>query len=279
VTAIRRLLVLWLAILLAPAPAAADTVITVNGIVTCSVESADPESVSVRLTQPSRRPRSTRDAYEINRATGQSRMIPTADIYEIRLSSPSHVAAMAALLPRTKVSMDSGQAVPLPEARAESLANRWAEVEAGDSLAPVATIKMLPRNSSLDGMAARCLELRTALTSCGRSDDSVTELLDEVVREERALRNVWSRASTNLVCGLVGAWIGIDNAEVPVAGFGCAQQATGCGYGLAAGCALGAAVGLAIGKVWRDIVIENHRQRVNDLVRRFNHTVMETPRP
>lgn len=95
-TAVRRKSVLFLALLLAAATADADTVVTIDEVIACSVESADADSIRVRMTRPSRRPRSRREAYHFNRMVGRSRMLLAADIYEIRLAGFGRVADMAA---------------------------------------------------------------------------------------------------------------------------------------------------------------------------------------
>ena len=101
--AIRRKFVLGLAVLLAAATAAADTVITAKEVISCSVVSADTNFVRLKLPR------------------GGIRMLNTRDIHEIRLSDSSRVAELAAQLPGLEVTPDSAQPAPPPSVPASSL--------------------------------------------------------------------------------------------------------------------------------------------------------------
>ena len=156
-TAIRRTSVLGLAVLLAAASAAADTVITIDEVLACSVESANANFVRLKLPQ------------------GGIGMLYARDVYEIRLSNPDRVAAMAAVLPLTRVTADSGQATPSPEARYRAVVDGWAEAKRAGSIAHPGTIDALPDDASPALMVARCREMRSALLGCGRGGGDIAQ--------------------------------------------------------------------------------------------------------
>ena len=288
-TAIRRVSAPGLALLLAAATAAADTVITIDEVVGCSVTSADADSVRIRLTRPSRRPRSTRDAYEISHAAGRSRTIPTADIYEIRLSNPSRFTELSTRLPQLRVILDSGQAIPPLAVRVREICLRLdgtGEVRAEGLFWPVDT---LARNSSPAEMGTRCRDMGARLRWCRRSDNPIVELLFEVNGEEKALRGVWPGAGTSCLSGALGWVLGVPTGAV--IGFAVDPHmrtwysARGSGeypsagllWGCAAGCVGGPVIGAAIGAAHRRALLAGHRSRINDLVRRVNRAVGTAP--
>ncbi len=96
-TAVRWKLAFGLAVLLAATPAAADTVVTAEEVIPCSVESADASFLGLKLPQ------------------GGFRVMYTRDIYELRLSDSSRVAELATRLPQLRIILDSGQLVAQSE--------------------------------------------------------------------------------------------------------------------------------------------------------------------
>jgi hypothetical protein len=272
VTAIRRLLVLWLAILSAAAPAAADTVITAREVISCSITSASADSIRIRL------------------APWRSRRLPAWDVYEVRLPDTARVTELAVLLPRVRVVLDSGQPVQPPEVRTcEAMKLRIdlaREARAKGFSASDGVVDTLPpATKSPEWMAVRCREMAVVLRECGGSDDAVVGLLRDVNGEQEALGRIWRRVSTNLVAGpclgLLGWPIGyivglaIDPPDCYWDGGprNCGGGPAGATVGLVAGSAIGVAVG-----TWQSIALfETHRRRVNGLIRRVNHAVLEAP--
>jgi hypothetical protein len=272
-TAIRRKSVLGLAVLLTVATAVADTVITAREVISCSVESAYPDFVFLELTRQ------------------HHRMLSTRDVYEIRLSDSSRVAELAARLPQLKVTLDSRQPVPSPAVRArerEQLRlDRAREARAKGLPWDADVLDTLARGVSPNEMAVRYEDMNTALLKCGRSDDTVVELLREVTREKEALRRIWPRvAARYFVYGGCGGLLGL---AIGALGGGVAFSALGEGmdfhdYGLmfigggcAAGGVLGLAAGVALGADARRGPLAVHRSRVNDLVRRVNRAIASLP--
>jgi len=216
-TAIRRTFVLGLAVLLAAATAAADTVVTAREVISCAVESADPDSIRIRLTPPRSRPKSTREAYESRATRRRNRTLPVRDIYEVRLADADRVSELRARAPRLRVTQDSGQAIPAPAVRArEMLRSRIQQVRkapAADPHPDNAVVDTLPLRTSPSEMAARCAEMTTALLECELSGDTVSALLREVSRESGALGRIWPQAAAWLALspvggGLIGGLIG-----------------------------------------------------------------------
>jgi hypothetical protein len=273
-TAIRRTSVLGLAVLLAAATAAADTVVTAKEVISCSVESVSADSVRLALKRR------------------RHRTLPAWDVYEVRLSDTARVAELAVLLPRTKVILDSGQSVPPPEVRTREAMRlrldrtRESRLEGLPWHADV--VDTLARRTSPNEMAVRCEDMNAALLECGRSDGTVVQLLREVNREKEALYKIRPRAVTsdliNGGCfgGLVGLGAGagiglaIDPPEFDFWGGGL-QDCGGCPAGATVGCIAGPVIGMAIGAWQRVNLIARHRNRVNDLVRRVNSVVVASP--
>ena len=134
-------------------------------------------------------------------------------------------------------------------------------------------------------MAAKCREMDVALRGCGRSDDTVVEMLREVSREEDALR-IGRHAGTWCTYASCGALPG--TAAGTALGFAIdppnfdveRDAAWSCGsvvLGAVVGCAAGSLIGIAIGRSQRVALIARHRHRVNNLVRRANRAVATPP--
>jgi hypothetical protein len=270
-TAIRRKLVLALASLLAATTAAADTVITAEEVIYCSVASAGADSV--RLTLARRR----------------HRTLPTLEIYEVRLSDSVRVAELASLLPQAKVMLDSDQSVPSREVRiVEAMRlrlDRARDAHEQDIPWPSDVVETLAFWPSPAKMALRCLEMDAVLRHCGRSDDTVAGLLGEVSREAEGLRRFHPGGATclSLGCGgLLGGAIGgiIGWYSVPQRqrdewmNFDAEVKA---GIGSGVGLAIGSLACLAVGQVMRADRIASHRDLVTDLVRRVNRAVASSP--
>ena len=205
----RGTLMLGLALLLMVAPTAADTVITAEEVISCSVLSTDVDAA--RATEP------------------------------------------GALFPGVSVASYTG------------------------------VLDTLARNASPAEMAARCRDMYAVLRDCGRSDDTVVELLREVGREEQALRRIrphWAKClGSGLGCGLLGMVAGSYLVAAAVDG-DVMEHSTGIGVG-AAGCAAGGALGLitgvALSAASQKRLLADHRSHVNDLVRRVNRAVASSP--
>jgi hypothetical protein len=274
-TAIRRTLVLGLAVLLAGATAAADTVTTGREVISCWVESASADSVLLRLPR------------------GDMRILNTRDVHEIRLSDSRRVAELAVQLPHVRVTLDSGQSVLPPAVRAREMTrlrlDRTREALPNGLPWYAGGMDTLALNPSQVEMAARCLDMYDALRECGRLDDSVVELLHAVLREEAALRRIWPQATGRLVSGgcagllamsigaLVGASLGFEGGVYGYATTDWDPFVKGCAAGSAVGCAAGSVIGTAVYAAHRRSLIARHRDRVNDLVRRVNRAVAFQP--
>jgi hypothetical protein len=288
-TAIRWKFVCGLAALLTASPAVADTVVTAEEVISCSVVSASADSVRLTLAQ------------------GKSRTLPTRDVYEVRLSDTARVAELAVLVPRAKVVLDSGQPVPPPEVRAREVMrlrlDRARESRAESLPGHADVVDTLARNAAPAVMAARCREMDAVLRECGRSDDTVFYLLREINREQEAIRGIWARWRTGLCLagggvpggtggGCIGFSVGEDirpteaytdcmigpeshfpsHCDLVVGG-----GPVGFLVGFAAGYVGGSLAGAAVGSGWRAALVANHRGRVNDLVRRVNRAVASPP--
>jgi hypothetical protein len=183
-------------------------------------------------------------------------MLFTRDVSEIRLSDSSRVAELGTRLPGVRAT--------------------W-YAEALDTLA---------LNASQAQMVARCGDVKTALLSCWRADDSIVGLLREVRREEEALRGIRPELATYLVsapCGgllgaAMGAIIGAAIKPPSFAGDMIFWDLGGGPYVAIVGCAAGSAIGVAVGRRLRvQALARRHRSRVNDLVRRANRIVASAP--
>jgi hypothetical protein len=266
----RRSFVLGLAVLLAAATAAADKVITAQEVISCRVVSASADSVRLTLTQ------------------GQSRTLPTWDVYEVRLSDTARVAELAVQLPRAKVILDSGQSVPPPEVRTREAMRLRLDLarEARAKGLPwhADVVDTLARRTTPDEMAARCRDMDAALRECGRSDRTIAELLREVSREQATLRRLWPRAGPALC---LASGTGLGGCTGVLIGEGIRPTVIDCGIGYGpggmdigggpVGCLVGSVAGslggAAIGIGYRAVLIARHRNRVNDLVRSVNRAI------
>ena len=266
-TAVRWKFAYGLAVLLAVATAAADTIVTTQEVVSCSVESASADSIRLKLTQ------------------GGITALSARDVYEIRLSDSSRVAELAAQLPQLRITVDSGQYVPPPAVRARRMVQLRLDLarEARAKCLPwhADVIDTLPHSALPDEMAERCLDMGTALLAFGPHNEAAFVLVREVTREQDALRRVWPKTRTDLASGAVGgipvSYVGgfIGDAIHP-AGVACGDVGGGC-PGAIIGCAAGSAVGAAIGRRVRAGIVARHRDRVNGLIRRVNHVVASQP--
>ncbi len=260
-TAIRGMSVFGLVVLLAAATAAADTVITADEVISCSLVSADTCCVRLRLPQ------------------GGIRVFPTRDVREFHLSDSSRFADLASRLRPASVTPDSAQPALRPPAPTVNLPWR------PDS------IDTLPRKTSPTAMAAKCREMAVLLRECGRSNDTVLDLVCKVSREHEALRVMWPQWRTYLGSGmlgwLLGASVGILLGEAikpTVHGhFGGPDLSVPCDVpcgalvGGTAGCVAGPFAGIAVGAWRRAGLIATHRGHVNDLIRRVNLAVVTAP--
>ena len=236
-TAIRRTAVLGLAVLLAVPTAAADTVITAEEVISCSVVLCDTNFT--RLSLPS----------------GGIRMLHTRDVREIRLSDSSRVAELTALLPDVRVT--------------------W-PAEVLDTLAPNATrTQMVARCNEAKAVLLECGRSDAAVVGLLQDVASEARALDRI--RPQATTHLMSGSCGGLLVGPIGALVGAGMAPTPVTGLGCSELASGCGYGCAAGSVLGVVAGMTIGAVCRENQIARHRSRVNDLVRRVNLAVVTAP--
>jgi hypothetical protein len=277
VTTIRRTSLLCVAILLAAATAAADTVITAEEVFPCSVVAVDTNFVRIKLPQ------------------GGIRVLYTRDIYEIRLSDSSRVAEQAAQPLKARVTYDSGQPIPVPAVRAlempplrKNLSRHPAE-HAG----ALDTMCLVTRPVEL---MAKCGEMEILLRKRERNDTSIVNLLREVRNEQTALRGIWPNLRAYLLsgaCGVLGmaggTWLGsavdqpqfaLSNGPVYSIDDGACNPTCEPG-GLCIGCIVGGVVGSMLGagvdSLLREDALKKHRSRVNDLVRRFNRVVVEAP--
>jgi hypothetical protein len=269
--------VLVLAVLLAAATAVADPVITAKEVISCRVVSADTNFVRLKLP------------------TDGIRMLYTHDVYEIRLSDSSRVAALSTRLPQLRVVPDAGQPVPAPAVRAreplplrEDL-TRCPTVRAGflDTLFPATT----PEN-----MMAMCREMDILLRKYERNDTAAVSLLREVGNEQAALGGIWPDERTRLLPGAggilgmaAGTWLGwtkgpprcapplpyvVLGTEMPACGYTPATCVIGAApVGCLVGSVLGYALGAGIGASLREGSLKGHRNRVNELVHRVNHVI------
>lgn len=266
-TLARRLSVLGLAVLLAAAAADADTVVTAQEVVSCSVESATNDSVRLKLTQ------------------GGITVLSGRDVYAIRLSDSSRVAELAAELPQLRITVDSGQSVPPPAVRTREMTQlrldraRAARAKGLPWYADV--IDTLTRGASPDEMAERCLDMGSALLGFGSNNEAAFVLVREVTHEQDALRGIWPQTATYLISGAGGALPGLNVGAIigsviqPPAGE--ADWYGGSIYGACIGCAAGSAMGVAIGTRVRAGIVARHRDRVNDLIRRVNRAIASPP--
>jgi hypothetical protein len=260
--------VLVLAVLLAAATAVADTVITAKEAISCRVVSADTNFVRLKLPE------------------GGVRMLNTHDIYEMRISDPGRVAELGAGLPQVRITLDSNQVVPAPAVRAHEMGqlreNRTREFRVNGIPGCAGGIDTLPENASQAQMVARCLNLNAALLECGRSDDTIAELLRDVNREAEALRALRPQQPTSLYAprgGLLGMVLGtalgsaLDPPEPLNLFNGENLHLTTCSCGCAAGGVLGYLAGMTLGAGRRDNLLAKHRSLLNDLIRRVNRAI------
>jgi len=269
-------LVLALASLVAATTASADTVITAEKVMSCSVGSAGADSVRLTLTRK------------------QHRTLPAWDIYEVRLSDPNRMAELAALLPRAKVTLDSGQSVAPPEVRIlEAMRLRLDRARAARAQGiswPTDAVETLALRASPAEIAMRCLEMDAVLRHCGRSDDTLVGLTSEVDREAEGLRGFHLGIATclaapgGMLLGTIGGtFIGGALAPQQEGGSFDEQLGNACGgcasalVGSAVGLAVGPLVGLGVRQELRERSIASHHARVNDLVRRVNLAVASSP--
>ena len=283
-TAVRWKLALALAALLAATTAAADVVITANEVVLCSkVEPAGSDSISFTLPGL------------------EQRTLPTSSIYEVRLAESSRVAELSAQLPHLRVRLDTGQPAKPPVGRA-----RWEMMElvvdgvswagAPDPPMRAHVLDTLCLPTTPEKMMAKCREMDTLLRNYERNDTTVVSLLREVRNEQAVLRGVWPGERTRLFSGAggilgmaVGTWRGWikgpPRCAPPVCYVVPAIDMPACGYTPATcvigsapvGCVVGGVLGYVLGActgAWlREEALKEHRNRVNELVRRVNRAV------
>ena len=254
-----------LAALLAASTAAADTVITAEEVIACSVESADTGQIRLKLPQ------------------GGSMALRTSDIYEVRLSDSGRVAELSGRLPQSRVVPDPGGPVPPPATRALEMLRvrleRLRRARAEGLPWNTDILDTLERGAALSEIEARCRQISTVLLECGRGDQVIAELLRESNREEEALHRIWPAAVTSLVGAplgaLPGAYIGavIGDLIQPPPSQGCQAANGGAIVGCPVGCLLGAGIGAGIGMQLRKNTIAWHRNRVNALIFKINYAL------
>ena len=257
-TAICRKSVFGLALLLAAALAAADTVITAEEVIPCSVVSADTNFVRLRLPD------------------GGIRMLETHNVREIRLSDPSRVAAVAAELGHLEATPDSGRHAPLPDVCAEQERRRSVLDDLAEDLRAGRGMDTLPRSTTRAAMVAWCRELRTALLDCSPRDDAVARLSGDVDREAAELRTVPPVACSRGCAafgGLLGAAVGAGIVYAMDPTYGSPFSDAGVQLGFYTGGFLGVLTGYGGSEILRNRILAHHRKKVNDLVRRFNRIV------
>ncbi len=136
----------------------------------------------------------------------------------------------------------------------------------------------------------------TLLRNHERNDTAVVNLLHDVRDEQAALRGIWPGERTRLLSGAggilgmaAGTWLGwtkgppqcapplpyfVLNTETPVCGYTPATCVIGTApVGCIVGSAIGYALGAGIGAGLREQALKEHRNRVNELVRRVNRSV------
>jgi len=236
--------VLGLAVLLAAATAAADTVIIADEVIFCRVVSADTNFVRLELPE------------------GGIKMLYTRDVSEIRLTDSSRVAELVTQLPQARITLAPAR--------------------------QIGALDTLSRNASPTEMAARCRDMDAVLRECGRSDNTVFDLLREVDREQEALRGIWPRlglvlclASGTGLGGGIGAFIGEAIRPTVIncgMGYGPGYVHIGGGpVGCLVGSVVGTLGGAAIGISNRAVLVARHRGRVNDLIRKVNRAIASQP--
>jgi len=239
VTAIRRTSVLGLALLLAVATAAADTVITAQEVISCWVVSADTNLVRLKLPE------------------GGIRMLYTRDVYEIRLSDSSRVAELTAQLPQVRITLD-------PARHAGAL----------DTLSRNASpTEMAARCREMETSLLDCGRSNEAVVGLLREVRREEAELRGIWPQETNC--LVSGPITGLLVGLVGALIGEAIAPTTETEF-CLSPGGGF-VGCPVGCAVGFVTGVAVSKWRRVSLIAEHRVRLNDLVRRVNRAIASPP--
>ena len=202
-TAISRKSVLGLAVLLAAATAAADTVITAEEVVfRRRVEWAGPDSI--RLTPPGLR-------------TG---ILSTRDVCEIRLSDSSRAAELAARLPGVRVA--------------------W-HADVLDTLAANASpVEMAARCRDMYAALRECgwsdATVPRLLNEIGREDDAQSELWPRVGKV--FLYGTGGALLGGLIGGVIGEAIE-PTQELGYPGGGCVGGPVGCAVGAVIGLSIG----------------------------------------
>ena len=271
-TASRCSFVLGLAALLTATPVAADTVITAEEVVACSVVWSDTNFTRLKLPN------------------GSVRMLYTRDIRELRLSDPSRTIAPPPRPPQVAPSPDSARPVPAP-------------VVPADLPCHAGVVDTLARGASPDAMAAKCREMDAALRGCGRNATTVFDLLRQVNNEQEALRRIWPQVGPAFC---IAGCISLSAVGGGCAGFGVGEDIrptevysdciigpesdfpTNCDVvwgggpvgaivGLVAGSLAGSLGGAAIGAGWRAVLFNRHRGQVNALIRKVS--MVTTPAP
>jgi hypothetical protein len=282
-TAVRWKLALALAALLVAATAAADVVITADKVIVCSeVEPAGSDSISFTLPGL------------------EQRTLPTSSIYEVRLAESSRVAELSARLPQLRVALDTGQPAKPPVGRARwemepvVAGISWAGATGPPLRAEVLDTLCLP--TTPEKMMAVCGEMDALLREYERNDTAVVSLLHDVRNEQAVLRGIWPSERTRLFSGAggilgmaAGTWLGwtkgpprcappvcyvVPAADMPACGYTPATCVIGAApVGCVAGGVLGYVLGACTGAWLREEALKEHRNRVNELVRRVNRAV------
>jgi hypothetical protein len=257
----RNSLVIALALLLAAATAAGDTVVTANEVIDCLVVWSDTNFTRLKLP------------------SGGVRMLYTRDIREIRLSDPSRTIEPPPRPPQVTPSPDSARPVPPPS------------VDDTDLPGYAGILDTLARGASQSAIAAKCRQVDKALCALGQSDSSVLKLLGEVRREQEALRGIWPMWQRVLCAEAIGVPIGcagflVGQAIEPMGGYleygpggpgDCVVDCGGGPVGMLLGVLVGTIAGRVAGNTWRAAIVARHRVLVNDLVRRANRAFASQP--
>jgi hypothetical protein len=242
-TAIRWKSVLGLAVLLAAATAAADTVVTAAEVISCRVVSADTNFVHLKLPQ------------------GGIRMLSTRDVREIRLSDSSRVAELAARLPGARVT--------------------W-HADVLDTLARNASpAEMAGRCRDMDAALRECG--RSNRTAARLLREVNREAVELAKTPPKSASYLWGIACCGLLGGSIAVVGGVEFPQrFPLVGQETSWKIlrdVGCGVlaGTGVGIIPSLLCGPTVGEAMRTSEIRRHRARVNDLVRRVNRVIATVP--
>jgi len=237
-TAIHRTSVLRLALLLAAATAAADTVITAKEAISCWVESADSNFVRLKLPE------------------GGIRMLHTRDVREVRLSDSSRVSELTNRLSQVRITRNRARHAGY----LDTLARNASPTE-------MAALYREMKDALLD-----CP--RGSETVVGLVRELHREEAELRTLWPQAASYLVSGPCAGGLLGAVGGAIG--DAIYPGNPMTFCDPGGGI-VGCPVGCIVGYPVGVAIGRWRRASLIAENRVRVNNLVRRVNRVIASPP--